>query len=375
MVTARDTCTMTTTGDRFRPAMPLASVLGGVMKLAELVSTPVLPSEYLDLVDPLRSGTDLRGRIVRVDQETRESVSLTIQPGRGWERYTPGQYVRVGVDVDGVRQWRAYSITSRLDRSDGCIGITVKAIPGGKVSNFLNHRARLGATIQLDQAQGDFVLPDALPGKLLFVTAGSGITPVMGILRNNIDELDDVVLVHSAPRATDVIFGVELADLAERGRIRLIERHTDTFGMLDPAEIAEMVPDFASRQTWACGPTGMLDALESFWEQSEIADRMHTERFRPTVSVVGEGGFVHFTESNVSLEVDGTRPLLDDGEGAGVLMPSGCRMGICRGCMVPLRQGAVLDLRSGEVTEAAPGDGVVIQTCISAPVGHCEVEL
>ena len=134
MVTPRDTSTMTTTAQRFRSANPLASVLGGVIKVAELVSTPLLPAEYLDIVDPLRSGADLRGRIVGVDAETRESVSLTIQPGKGWERHIPGQYVRVGVEVDGVRQWRAYSLTSRIDRPDGCIGIKVRTIPGGKVS-------------------------------------------------------------------------------------------------------------------------------------------------------------------------------------------------------------------------------------------------
>ena len=228
----------------------------------------------------------------------------------------------------------------------------------------MNQRARVGTTIQLDQAQGDFVLPEERPHKTLFGTAGSGITPVMGILRNSLDELDDVVLVHSAPTAADVVFGAELVSLAEQGKIQLIERHTDTDGMLDASDIAEFVPDYGQRQTWVCGPTGMLDSVEEYWEQHNIADRMHTERFRPTVTVAGEGGSVHFTGSNVSVDADGTTPILDDGEGAGVLMPSGCRMGICRGCMVPQRQGAVRDLRSGEVTQAVPGDGVLIQTCI-----------
>ena len=86
-----------------------------MLKLAELVTTPLLPTDYLDLVDPLRSGADLRGRIEAVHPETRDAATLVIRPGRGWRAHTPGQYVRIGIDVDGVRQWRAYSLTSDLD--------------------------------------------------------------------------------------------------------------------------------------------------------------------------------------------------------------------------------------------------------------------
>jgi len=112
------------------------------LRLAELITTPLLPADYLDLVDPLRSGADLRGRIEAVHPETRDAATLVIRPGRGWRGHTPGQYIRVGIDVDGVRQWRAYSLTSGVDRTDGCITITVKAIPDGVVSNHLVRRRR-----------------------------------------------------------------------------------------------------------------------------------------------------------------------------------------------------------------------------------------
>jgi ferredoxin len=195
----------------------------------------------------------------------------------------------------------------------------------------------------------------------------------MGMLRNH-DELTDVVLVHSAPTADDVVFGADLRDLADEGRIRLVERHTDVDGMLDTAGIAELVPDLAERSTWACGPIGMLEALEAHWESAGIADRLYTERFRPTVLVTGEGGTVSFARSGTTLEADGATPIHDAAEDAGVLMPSGCRMGICYGCVVPLREGAVRDLRNGEITTAAPGDGVLIQTCVSAAAGACDID-
>jgi stearoyl-CoA 9-desaturase NADPH oxidoreductase len=365
---------MTTTVPRPSPARPRVALRDRVLKLAELVTTPLLPTDYLDLIDPLRSGADLRGRIEAVQPETRDAATLVIRPGRGWRPHTPGQYVRIGIDVDGVRQWRAYSVTSDLTRTDGCISITVKAIPGGKVSNHLVHRTTPGTIVQLDQATGEFVLPAERPDKALFVTAGSGITPVMGMLRNRAHEGCDVVLVHSAPTPDDVIFAEELRDMAADGRIRLVEQHTDTAGMLDAAGIADLVPDLAERSTWACGPVGMLEALEAHWEAAGLAEQLYTERFRPTVLVTGEGGTVSFAKSGTTLDADGATPILDAAEEAGVLMPSGCRMGICFGCVLPLREGAVRDLRNGEVTTAAPGDGVLIQTCVSAAAGACDID-
>ncbi|HWT91702.1 MAG TPA: ferredoxin reductase [Solirubrobacteraceae bacterium] len=345
------------------------------LDLVGLMTTPLLPADYLDLVSPLRAGADLRGRVVEIHPETRDAVTLVIRPGRGWAGHVPGQYIRIGVDVDGVRQWRAYSLTSGLDRADGCIAITVKAMPDGVVSAHLVRRARVGMLVHLDQACGEFVLPAPRPAKALFVTAGSGITPVMGMLRNALDELEDVVVVHSAPTAADVIFAGELRMLAARGRIMLIERHTDDDGMLDPEALAQLVGDLDERETWACGPAGMLDALEDRWAARGLADRLHTERFRPALLATGDGGTVTFTTSERAVEADGATSLLDAGEAAGVLMPSGCRMGICFGCVAPLRDGAVRDLRNGDVTTAAPGDGVLVQTCISAAAGRCEIDL
>ena len=345
------------------------------LQLAERITTPLVPADYLDIIDPLRSGTQLRGRIVEIHPETRDAVSLVIKPGRGWHSHTPGQYIRIGVDVDGVRQWRAYSLTSETDRPDGCIAITVKAIPDGKVSNHLVRRATVGTIVQLDHAAGEFTLPVAASPKVLFVTAGSGITPVMGMLRNMPKHIDDIVVVHSAPTSADVIFAGELRMLARQGRIRLIEKHTDADGMLNTADLCALVDDLAERETWACGPTGMLDILEQHWSDTGMPERLHTERFRPTVVASGEGGTVTFTKSGTVVETPGDQTLLDAGEAAGVLMPSGCRMGICFGCVTPLRQGAVRDLRNGDITTAAPGDGVLIQTCVSAAAGTCDIDL
>ena len=91
--------------------------------------TPLLPDDYLELINPLWSSRELRGRIEAITHETADSVTVTMRPGWVWEGHEPGQYLRVGVIVDGVHHWRAYSITSDPGRPDGFISITIKNAP------------------------------------------------------------------------------------------------------------------------------------------------------------------------------------------------------------------------------------------------------
>ena len=351
-------------------------------RVAELATTPLMPADYLDLLNPLRPGAELRGRIEEVHHETADAATLVIRPGADWAGHVPGQYVRIGVDVDGVRQWRAYSLTHG-PRRDGRISVTVKAVPDGKVSAYLVHRVRAGTLVHLEQAQGDFVLPTE-GGRFLFVTAGSGITPVIGMLRNLFPVADsgavrlprsekyDIVVVHVAPSEPQSIFLDNLRALDDAGLVRLVARYDDQHGQLDVARLGDLVPDLDERTTFACGPAGLLDALEA--HHTERGLPVLTEQFRVARVVTGEGGTVTFGGSGTTVEADAATPILDAAEAAGVLMPSGCRMGICFGCVLPMREGAVRDLRNGELTVAAPGDGVNVQTCISAAAGACHFE-
>jgi ferredoxin-NADP reductase len=344
-------------------------------RVAEAAVTPLEIDDVLDVFHPLRKGATLRGKVVGVRPETDQSATLVIKPGRDWAGHVPGQYLRVGADVEGVRLWRTYSLTHG-PRADGCISITVKAIPDGVVSNHLVHRVRPGQMLHLGQAEGEFVLPQPIPDKLLLVTAGSGITPVIGMLRNLFSRAEpvrtDIVLLHSALTRAEVIFGDELRQYAAEGRITLRELHTDVDGLLDVHELDTMVPDLAERTTYACGPVGLLDALEAHHAARGLT--LTVERFRTSVVVTGEGGTVTFAHNGAVVEADAATPILDAAESAGVLMPSGCRMGICMGCVLPMREGAVRDLRNGQLTVAAPGDGVRIQTCISAAAGECHLD-
>lgn len=354
------------------------SLRSTLRQVAQAAVTPRDLDDVLDQFHPLRRGTELRGRVVEVRPETSASATIVVKPGRDWAGHRPGQYVRVGVDVDGVRLWRTYSLTHG-PRPDRCISITVKAIPDGVVSNHLVHRLRPGQMIQLGQAEGEFVLPQPIPTKLLLVTAGSGITPVIGMLRNLFSRAErpatgpasDIVLLHSALTRSEVIFGEELRRYGALGWLRLIELHTDTHGLLDVTDLDALVPDLAERTAYACGPAGLLDALQEHYDARGLP--LNVERFRAPLVAVGDGGTIAF-DSGLTVEADGSTPILDAAESAGVLMPSGCRMGVCFGCVLPLREGAVRDLRNGQLTTAAPGDGVMIQTCINAPAGECHLE-
>ena len=358
------------------PGVPLA-LREGLRKVADAALHPLVPADVLDLVHPLRRGADLRGRIVEVRPETRDAATLVIKPGKDWAGHVPGQYVRIGIDVDGVRHWRAYSLTHG-PRPDGRISITVKAVPDGLVSHHLVHEARAGTLVHLEQAAGEFVLPTD-GGRFLLVTAGSGITPVIGMLRNLFPSTDtgvlrlarsrdyDITVLHVAPSEPDSIFAADLRALADAGAITLVTRYDDVHGVLSVDDLSSLVPDLAERTTYACGPAGLLDALAAHHQAAGLD--LQVEQFRTTRIAAGEGGTLSFRAATV--EAEGATPILDAAEAAGVLMPSGCRMGICYGCVLPLKEGVVRDLRNGELTTVHDGDRVLVQTCINAAAGPC----
>ncbi|WP_243716887.1 ferredoxin reductase [Actinomadura darangshiensis] len=340
---------------------------------ARLLTTPLLPEDYLGLLNPLWSTAELRGRIDAVRHEAPSTATLLIKPGPSWPGHLPGQWVKIGVDIGGVRHWRTFSLSSP-PRPDGRITITVKAARDGFVSAHLVNEIRPGTIVRLTAPEGDFVLPSPVPRKLLFVTAGSGITPVRAMLRHLDGELcsgtADVVVVHSDRAGGDVIFGAELRRVSG---VRLVERHTSVDGRLKPSDLDGICPDWAEREAWACGPAAMLDDLAAHWNAAGIEHRLRVERFRAVLDGGGgEGGRVTFARSGVAVDADGGTPLLVAGEEAGALLPSGCRMGICHSCVGRLTSGRVRDLRTGDVHG---GEGEIVQTCVSAAAGPVEIEL
>ena len=342
--------------------------------------TPLMPDDYLELINPLWSTQELRGRIERIERETADAVTVLIKPGWEWEGHRPGQYMRVGFEVNGKHHWRAYSITSDPGRPDGLIGITPKLLETGAVSPYVVRDAKPGTIVRLGGVEGTFVLPDDVPERLLFVSAGSGITPIMSMLRSldRDDGLRDVVHIHSARTEDDIIFGSQLRRIDERhDGYRLEKRITREHGRLAPSDVQALCPDWREREAFACGPAGMLDALTEHWEQAGGEPRrLHMERFQPLVGEGdgehGDGGAIRFSRSDLDARSDGTTPILVAGEQAGASLPFGCRMGICHTCVGQLCSGRIRDLRSGQVHGS---DGEMVRTCVNAPEGAIEIAL
>jgi ferredoxin-NADP reductase len=349
-------------------------------KIAARITTPLLPDDYLHLANPLWSARELRGRIVAVRRETEDSATLVIKPGWGFSfDHQPGQYIGIGLLVEGRWRWRSYSLTSspaaKTRGSARTVTITVKAMPEGFLSTHLVAGVEPGTIVRLAAPQGNFVLPDPAPASILFLTAGSGITPVMSMLRTLVrrNQIADITHLHSVPTAADAMFGTELAALeVEHSGYRLRVRETRTEGRLDLSRLDAEVPDWRDRQTWACGPEGMLNQAEKVWSSAGIGERLHLERFAVAKAApAGAGGTVTFARSGRRVAADAATSVMDAGEGVGVQMPFGCRMGICQSCVVELVDGHVRDLRTGQKHE--PGSR--IQTCISAASGDCVINI
>jgi ferredoxin-NADP reductase len=341
------------------------SLLDTLVRRGTALTTPFLPDDYLSLINPLWNTRELRARVMSVTPEAAGSATLVLKPGLGWTSHVPGQFVGVGVEIGGVQHWRTYSLTT-----PGTLSITVKGL--GLVSSHLVSRTPVGTVLRLRPAAGEFVFPATPLRRSLFLTAGSGVTPAMGMLRGlaAVGELPDITHLHSALTRDEVIFGPELRALAAgKERYRLLERHTEVDGMLDLRELEELVPDWRQRETWVCGPAGLLNAVEQHWAAAGLSHLLHVERFAPVVLGGSSAGTVTFARSGAA--GSGTT-LLEAGEAAGVLMPSGCRMGICFGCVVPLLQGQVRDVRTGDL-HGEPGD--LVQTCISSSAGDCSLDV
>ncbi len=353
-----------------------------VRRAGDKLTTPLLPDDYLRLLNPLWSSRELRGRIEKVVPETEDAATLVIRPGWGWRYdHRPGQYVGIGVQVEGKFQWRSYSVSSPPRRSGRTIAITVRAMPEGLLSAHLVNGLEPGTIVRLALPEGDFVLPDPPPDRMLFLVGGSGVTPVMAMLRtldrrarDNGRAMPDVVMHYSSPTADRMIFRDELARLAdEHESLTVHELHTDTDGMLELADLDTICPDWQERETWACGPAPMLDAITDHFETTGLEDRLHVERFSLALGGDGgEGGTITFTNTGKTVDVDGATTVLEAGEEAGIGMPYGCRMGICHTCTITKASGTMRDLRNGD-EYSQPNEQV--QTCVCVAVGDVTLNI
>ncbi|OBI75302.1 ferredoxin reductase [Mycobacterium sp. E740] len=336
--------------------------------LADLLTGPHGVDRYTELVAPTWSRGDARAEVVAVRRQTPRSVTLTLAPNQAFTGHRAGQHINLTVEIDGRRRTRPYSPASAEGAAQ--LELTVGRHDGGLVSTYLCDHARPGMVVGLDSVDGDFLLPATRPRRILFVSGGSGLTPVMSMLRTlRAQRFDgEVAFVHYARSADEACYRAELAAMPE---VRVLHGYTretagsDLEGRFGPAHLAAAMPE--PDAVFVCGPPELVEAVRAHCPNAR------SESFVPPELAPAEasGGLVAFTESSVAVADDG-RPLLEQAEAAGLNPESGCRMGICHSCTRRKTRGAVKNLITGAVSSADEED---IQICVSAPVGDVDIAL
>ena len=370
--------------------MPLS--VAALRKALRHLTTPLIIDDYTSQFDDLWSARELRGRIARICYPTADTVTLTIITG--WEvptDFRPGQHIGLGVQIDGRWRWRSYSLTDNPQLSSGRFTVTVREVIGGAVSHHLQAHARVGMSVRLAAPSGDFYLPTPPPAKLGFITAGSGLTPIISMLRS-LDPaptsgptpaattiVPQITHIHIERSAENVAYLDELTARATAPNYQLQMMYTSERPRPKADELLDLVGVDADAdadeqpQIYACGPPALLTDLEKECDARGAEKVLHRESFSMDRSAAGEGGTIHFgtTHSDaVVVESDGATSILEAAESVGVNLPYGCRMGVCSTCTVPLLDGNAADLRTGEVYE--PGQR--IRACSCAAAGNCRIE-
>lgn len=356
-------------------------------RLLETIVSPNGFDGYGELLDPTFSMRDVRAEVVAVRRQTPRSVTLTLVPNSNWQGFTAGQHTGLIVEVDGVLTTRFYSPASAAT-DQGQIELTISRHDGGLLSEHLIEHAKPGMIVGLTPAEGEFTLPAKAPVAettqgLLLIAGGSGITPVMSILRTLLAEghSGSITVIRIARTPADALYEAELATItAEHENVEVITAYTRKKvagalqGHLTKTKLTRACKDFATRMTFVCGPPELTAAAEKIWAGQGVQMKLHTETFKlPEISVAAEDatGTLVFASSGVETANDG-RPLLEQAEAAGLSPRCGCRMGICHTCIAHVEEGVVRDLRSGELRTLKDE---YVQTCVHAPVGELSIDL
>ncbi len=339
--------------------------------LLDLLTGPHGVDRYTELVAPTWTLGEARAKVIDVRRTTARSVTLVLAPN---ERFTSawavraGQYVNLTVEIDGRRHTRCYSPANAEGAAR--LELTIGRHDGGLVSTYLYEHAHRGMVVGLAGVGGDFTLPQHRPRRILFVSGGSGITPVMAMLRTLVAEghPGEIAFIHYARTAAEACYRDELAALPG---VRVLHGYTrsgggDLAGRFGAAHLAAAMP--SPDAVFVCGPTPLVDAVRNH------CDNVCTESFVPPsfeAPANPSGGRVTFSDSGVDVVDDG-RSLLEQAESAGLTPENGCRMGICHTCTRRKTAGTVRNLITGAVSTGPDED---VQICVSVPVGDVELSL
>ena len=330
----------------------------------------------LQRFNPLWSLSEIRARVVKRVAEDEDTISLWLRPNGRWRGHTAGQHLTLGVDIDGVRRQRVFSVSS-ANRPDGLFRVTFRRQAPGGVTDWLHTNAGRGQIVTLGRPAGEFVLPDPVPNKLMMLAGGSGITPIMAMLEQLADQRyrGDVLLLQLCRRAQDRLFAGALDQLRETlPGLRVMVHESQRDGRLRPEALDRLVPELEDRLTLLCGPAAWMADVDNFFADRGLSGQLMQERFaapRPP-SAPGAALQITATETKRMFTQKSGASLLESAESAGLQPAHGCRAGICRTCLCKKRSGTARNLITGRRSEQ-PDEW--IQLCISVAESDLELSL
>ena len=342
------------------------------------ISDPIAWNRVLQRINPVWSTSGIRARVVRRVEESGDTFSLWLRTNRHWPGHQAGQHVALGVEIDGVMRRRVFSISNFPDRPGKgarLLRVTIQRQQGNGVTGWLHANARVGQVLELSAADGQFVLPEPTPKRLLMIAGGSGITPLMAILQQLARERfdGDIIVLQLCRDADQRLFGEELDSLAESLPGLSIQIHDSANrGRLDVNRIPQLVPGLAERHTLLCGPASLISDVSAAFETLGLSGQLQLERFaapRPSAQP-GDTQTVHALGSEHMFTQGAGLSLLEAAEAAGLKPKHGCRAGLCRTCLCKKHSGTARNLLTG-LSSDQPDEW--IQLCVS--VAESELEL
>ena len=347
------------------------------------LTSPHTIDHFLEQVHPMLAAENVRARVVEVRRETGAASTVVLRPNGAWTGFVPGQHVQFGVEVDGTRRIRVFSVSSSRADKGRTFSVSVKAHPDGYVSQFLHKELQPGTIVYLSQAEGEFTLPRDVPASLLLASGGSGITPVMSMLRTLRDtgHRGQVTFLHYARSRDDEMFTDELDEIAATTDFRIVRVYTrepapgaELAGRFQIDHLKHLGIDASDTLTFVCGPAGLIAFMRDTYADLDAADQLRLEYFKvPSVDVnaADATGSLAFDVTEIEAPNTGAT-ILEQAELAGLKPEFGCRMGVCNTCAIKKNSGAVRHVVSGEIS--ADTDET-IKICVQVPVGDVNVAL
>jgi len=335
----------------------------------------------------------MNAKVVKVRLETHDTKTYFFNTESQLKQYKAGSHINIEFIVNGETIKRTYTLSScpSSASAEHEFSITVKRVNEGLASNWLFENLNEGDTIKVSQAQGSFVLPYQPAGKILMLSAGSGVTPLMSMLRYlaQAGNRSNIKFLNYAQSPTDIIFHSELEALAtknenidtkfsvERGIDPSSNNNHNIYkGRITKKQITKLVPDILEREIYLCGPQAFMKTTVEILDKLKFnPSQLHLENFTSDLSAATQLGYsakLSFASLKNSIQSSPSKTILEEAESAGLNPAAACRTGICRTCRCKKISGTTVNLITGE---ESTDSGDYILPCVSVAKTSTSIEL